>query len=348
LSKGVTRAPADNFRELKMNIATFMSLVWVLFGLEWDYNKGLRNIYAMLESKEVMAQKNSFMTEQCRKITWAILDDGQTHFDDVKTTFDFRGPDEPAWPQSYLIDILRNVHYAILVECANFQEEWKRKVHTMMDDHGGYAAGTRSSQPKGSDRTAQGTGQTNTTPQRDYRPLHGYRGVGGQGQFGPGNTGPWWPNPYHGGQYQGGHYSGGAFPVGRHPPLRDWQTEWNDERHPKIKMLMQSYLLHTNGRVHLAKILAAVGKHQTDLTNLPKYVHPTGWPFLSWTSILGRCTYRECRFRKEGGHPLPADIMYEFVKQITDVIGKGVVKFTAHTGGSLPKKQKVGNAGIQN
>jgi hypothetical protein len=32
LSKGVTRAPADNFWELKSNIATFMALVWVLFG----------------------------------------------------------------------------------------------------------------------------------------------------------------------------------------------------------------------------------------------------------------------------------------------------------------------------
>ncbi len=32
LLKGSTRAPADNFWELKMNIATFMSLVWVLFG----------------------------------------------------------------------------------------------------------------------------------------------------------------------------------------------------------------------------------------------------------------------------------------------------------------------------
>jgi hypothetical protein len=39
LSKGVTRAPADNFWELKVNIATFMSLVWVLFGSECDdYN----------------------------------------------------------------------------------------------------------------------------------------------------------------------------------------------------------------------------------------------------------------------------------------------------------------------
>ncbi len=41
LSKGVTRAPADNFWELKVNITTFTSLVWVLFGSESNYYKGL-------------------------------------------------------------------------------------------------------------------------------------------------------------------------------------------------------------------------------------------------------------------------------------------------------------------
>jgi hypothetical protein len=66
LSKGVTRAPADNFWELKSNIATFMALVWILFGSECDYYKGLRNVYAMLELKEVMAQKNAFTAEHCR------------------------------------------------------------------------------------------------------------------------------------------------------------------------------------------------------------------------------------------------------------------------------------------
>jgi hypothetical protein len=39
LSKGTTQAPEDNFWELKMNIATFMSLVWVLFGSNCDYYK---------------------------------------------------------------------------------------------------------------------------------------------------------------------------------------------------------------------------------------------------------------------------------------------------------------------
>ena len=85
LSKGVTHAPANNCWELKINIATIMSLVWVLFGSECDYYKGLRNMYATLQLKEVMAQKNSFTLEHCRRITWAILDDGRAHFNDVKT-----------------------------------------------------------------------------------------------------------------------------------------------------------------------------------------------------------------------------------------------------------------------
>jgi hypothetical protein len=115
-----------------------------------------------------MAKKTSFTAEQCRKITWAILDDGRAHFDDVKTTLDFRGPDEPAWPQSYLIDILRNVCYAIPVKCANFPEEWKRKIHVTMEDHGGQTAGSMLSPPKGQDSMDQGAGPINITTQRDY------------------------------------------------------------------------------------------------------------------------------------------------------------------------------------
>jgi hypothetical protein len=98
LSKGVTRAPADNFWELKVNVSMFMSLVWVLFGSECDYYKGLQNVYATLELKEVMALKSSFTVEHCCRITWAILDNGQAYFYDVKTTLDFGGPDPPMFP----------------------------------------------------------------------------------------------------------------------------------------------------------------------------------------------------------------------------------------------------------
>ena len=42
LSKGVTCTLAKYFWELKVNIATFMLLVWVLFSSKCDYYKGLQ------------------------------------------------------------------------------------------------------------------------------------------------------------------------------------------------------------------------------------------------------------------------------------------------------------------
>ncbi len=108
LSKGTTCAPADNLWELKANIATFMSLVWVLFGTECNFYRGLRKVYAALKLKEVNALKAKFSPENCRCITWVILDDGRAFFDDVKTMLDFQGPEGVVYPQSHLNDILSN------------------------------------------------------------------------------------------------------------------------------------------------------------------------------------------------------------------------------------------------
>ena len=89
------------------------------------------------------------------------------------------------------------------------------------------------------------------------------------------------------GQYQGPAFPGGGFTYPMQPQSRDWHSGWKDERHPKIKAVMQGYLAQTNGRVHVAEILAAAGRRQTDLPTLPKYVHASGRPFLCWTSVLG-------------------------------------------------------------
>ncbi len=51
--------------------------------------------------------KASFTAENCRRITWAILDDGRAFFNDVKTMIDFTRPDM-TFPQLYLIDKLNN------------------------------------------------------------------------------------------------------------------------------------------------------------------------------------------------------------------------------------------------
>ena len=66
---------------------------------------------------------------------------------------------------------------------------------------------------------------------------------------------------------------------------------------------MQKYLEHTHGQIHLAEILEAAGKTQKDLPTLPKYVHPTGRPFLCWASVLGKCGFQDCRSVRKGGNP---------------------------------------------
>jgi hypothetical protein len=135
--KGVTQAPADNFWELKINVATFMSLVWVLFRSECDYYKGLHNIYGVLYPKEMMGQKQAFTAKHCHRITWAIIDNGHAYFDDVKTTLDFCRPDELVFPQSYLIDILKNARYATPVECLTFPRSGSERSNrpTMIMEH---------------------------------------------------------------------------------------------------------------------------------------------------------------------------------------------------------------------
>ncbi len=98
-----------------------------------------------------------------------------------------------------------------------------------------------------------------------------------------------------------------------------------------------------NGCIHLAKVLDAAGKRQTDLPTMPKFCHANGRPFLCWKSTLGRCMYRECKYLWEGGHPGPNDITDDFANKVCVVIGPGIQKRMQQGGGdgSLAKKVKI-------
>ena len=51
--KGRTRQPANNYFDLKLNIGTFMALLWVLFGNKCGYYQSIRKFYSILELPEV-------------------------------------------------------------------------------------------------------------------------------------------------------------------------------------------------------------------------------------------------------------------------------------------------------
>ncbi len=312
-----------------MNIAMFMSLVWVLLGSQCDYYKSLHQILNTLKLKEVYVLKASFTAKNCRCITWAILDNGRAFFDDVKTMIDFTGPDM-TFPQSYLINILNNVWYVVPVERASFPNEWQHRK--CVKDN------------KNQAKTPGGQGGWDRTSKQFLLP---------RGAYGNGAGGPSKPNPYRqgvfggagpGGNQYGGHAYMEPFPKGGGGGQRDWRAGWNDNRNHKIKALIDPYLEWYNGRIHLAKVLDAVGKWQMDLPTLPRFCYANGRPFLCWNSMLGRCMYHKCCYLREGGHPGPNDIPDNFAEKVCLVISRGIhARMQPGGGDGLPgKRLKVG------
>jgi len=232
------------------------------------------------------------------------------------------------FPQSFLVDIIRNVRYGILVERGNFPQEWLSQRKTLRQEQGQTDA-----RPQGSGNAGRGNDRQQSRHMgqgHDQYEGHQYGGpqYGGQG-------------PYQGTGAQGGGYGGGYPPPNNYQPW-DWRANWHDERHPKIKTMMAAYLERTHGRVHLAELLTASGKKQTDLPTLPQFVHPNGRPFICWSCVLGRCTFRECRFLQQGGHPAAKDITDDFANKVVDTLNKGVISLcgTATPVGSPHKKTK--------
>ena len=153
-----------------------------------------------------MAIKAHFTAEHCRCITWAIIDNGRSYFDNVKTTLDFKTGMSIVFPQSFLVVIIRNVRYGILAARANYPDEWPSKKRTITQDQGQQIScstpGTGSPGIRGNDR------QTQCPPGSGYDQ---YRGRG-----------------YQGSGAQGGGYGGGYYQPNNYQP-RNWHANWHDE-----------------------------------------------------------------------------------------------------------------------
>jgi hypothetical protein len=121
--KGATRHSASSYWDLKLNIAIFMALVWVLFNNRCDYYQNLYRIYTVMDMQKVQQLKGKFTLEICRRITWAILDNGRAFFNMVLTPQDFeRGL--LAFPQSFLSIILESVWFCNPIQWGNFPSDW--------------------------------------------------------------------------------------------------------------------------------------------------------------------------------------------------------------------------------
>jgi hypothetical protein len=282
----------------------------------------------MLELKEVYALKAKFTSEHCQRITWVILDDGRTFFDDVKTTIDFTGPDM-SFPQSYLIDILNNDRYAVPVERVSFPDEWCCKDCPKEVQSGKTIGG-------------QGRGQNNTdTP--STRGGYGQAGGGNiqQSNYGQGGFGGRQGFPLYAGQCTNSFRNRGGNQQQMGPPYTDgggrhnWRVGWTDVRHPKIKALMDLHLESNDGRIRLDELLNVAGRHQSDLPTLPCCCWPNGQLYLCWSSKLGRCMFPGCCYWRDGRHPGPNVILDDFAEKVVCMLAK--------TGGRVDPPQRSQN-----
>jgi hypothetical protein len=76
--------PVHNFGELWSNIATFCALLFTLFGEGCDLYRSMLQILQILSHPLCMQNKQAYTPEVCRRITWAIIVDTQSFFDDIK------------------------------------------------------------------------------------------------------------------------------------------------------------------------------------------------------------------------------------------------------------------------
>ena len=110
---------------------------------------------------------------------------------------------------------------------------------------------------------------------------------------------------------------------------------WDDKCHPKIAAMMADYIAQWGTRVQLTKILDAANKCITDLPTIPDYVH-NGRPFVCWAFVLGRCTFRNCAFRR--GHVTKDKIPDSFADDAVAMLTPGV-EFCSRTGEGSPGKK---------
>ena len=120
----VCKPPSGTFLELRLLIGTYCGLLYTLFGSGCDYYHQLRKIHTALCAKEVAAVRGSFTMDKCRRIIWAILDDGRAFFRQKMTEADFTDPDGYSFPTSLLSSIFDPVRFAQTIERPFYPKSW--------------------------------------------------------------------------------------------------------------------------------------------------------------------------------------------------------------------------------
>ena len=131
LKSGVAcKPPNGTYLEMKLLIGTFCGLLHALFGSGCDYYHELRKIHTALCA-----------VDKCRRIVWAIIDDGRAFFRQKMSEADFSDPDGFTFPTSLLSAIYSDVRYAQVIERPFYPRAWMVVAEGGGDNGGGKRSG---------------------------------------------------------------------------------------------------------------------------------------------------------------------------------------------------------------
>jgi hypothetical protein len=134
LAKAETRAPPRTYYTLKLNVATYATLVFVLYGRHCDLYRKLIAIYNILSTKEVVTCRDAFTPMICKQITWAIYDDSRSFFAKRLLPSQFQHRDVP-FPVSLLDEIYNSVRFINEIRRPTFPPSWVEQPKQEKDEY---------------------------------------------------------------------------------------------------------------------------------------------------------------------------------------------------------------------
>jgi hypothetical protein len=128
------RVPASTYQDVKLNIVTFCAFLWTLFGDECDYYKELSKVLRVLELANVYVMRESYSTDVCRRIIWAVLHEGRCFFDRQLLSTVFTSGRTVDYPIC-LLNILDKVHNAELIQRSTYLQAWLTNGKQLQQGH---------------------------------------------------------------------------------------------------------------------------------------------------------------------------------------------------------------------
>lgn len=129
LATSSLKEPPAGYYTLKLNIATLLALLFVLYGRRCTLYVKLMEVYNVLTCEAVAIINHKFTPFVCRTITWAVYDDCRSFFHRRLMPSDFTG-NMINWPQSLLDDIIADVRFVRPIQRPTFPIAWDEEKYT--------------------------------------------------------------------------------------------------------------------------------------------------------------------------------------------------------------------------